>query len=154
MFNPLTLIVLTKVASTAGFIMASTFVVTVLFFRKYTKLALLYFFTTVGLMLSTTVLKLICKIPRPDNPLIAISGYGFPSGHAAASLFLGLILSYLSHSQPKPLRYMIFSKSAIVVLTIGMSRIYYNVHTPLQVLTGFMIGSLWAGVFVYFSKNK
>ena len=154
MFNPLTLIVLTKVASTAGFIISSTFVVAVLFFRKRTKLALIYVFTTLGLMLSTTAIKLICKIPRPDNPLIPISGYGLPSGHATASLFLGLILSYLSHSQPKPLRYMIYSMSAIIVLTIGMSRINYNVHTPLQVLAGFMLGSLWAGVFECFSKNK
>lgn len=86
--------------------------------------------------------------PRPEFILpntVALENYvtglGFPSGHTALITVLGFIIyPYV----PKKWRVLV----PIVVLLVGMSRIYLGVHAPLDVVGGFAVGTV-AGMSYY-----
>jgi len=41
----------------------------------------------------------------------------------------------------------------VLVLAVGYSRVYLQVHTPLQVLAGFLIGGVIGILFQYFVRR-
>jgi undecaprenyl-diphosphatase len=83
---------------------------------------------------------------RPDlDRLIDVSGYSFPSGHAmVAAAFYGMLAYILVRRFPAGnLRRVVPALSALLVLGIGLSRIYLGAHYPTDVLGGFLAGALW-----------
>ena len=98
------------------------------------------------------VLKNIFGRPRPNDPLLAtVSGLSFPSGHALISTaFYGLLIYLLWHNiSNKILRWFLISILLIVILTIGVSRIYLRVHYASDVLAGFAMGIIWLVVSIW-----
>ncbi len=154
MTNPTTLFLLTEIASTRGFVIAVSLLFTGLFVCTQTRTAFFFLLATLGLMISTTVLKEIFRVARPLSPLIDVTGYAFPSGHASGAMFLGLILYYRSRTLPPVMKTIIFILVGALVLLIGYSRTLYGVHTLLQVLAGFLLGLLWAFIFFKFSEKN
>lgn len=61
-----------------------------------------------------------------------VRGPGFPSGHMALATALGLTLAYYLPSY----RWLFF----VIILLVGVSRMYLGVHFPLDILGGFAIG--------------
>ncbi|PLT30664.1 phosphatase PAP2 family protein [Peribacillus deserti] len=94
-------------------------------------------------------LKWLFKRERPDLlPLIQEHGFSFPSGHSMGSFIfygsLAIILAKLSHKRAMNwIAGMIF---AVVILLIGISRIYLGVHYPSDVVAGFAAGGVWLTV--------
>ena len=105
-------------------------------------------------MVSTTLLKNLFQVTRPLDGLIEASGYAFPSGHASGAMFLGLAICFLSRTLATPLRYSIYTVTILIIFIIGVSRVVYGVHTPLQVLAGFLLGLLWAFIFFKFLEKN
>lgn len=90
-------------------------------------------------------LKTLFARARPDDPVITAGGYAFPSGHAfSAMVFFGYLI-YLAHRHFRSpfLQAVttIFCFSMIVL--IGTSRVYLNVHWLTDVLGGFLAGLAW-----------
>ena len=154
MNQPFILFLLTDIASTKGFIVACIIVFICFILRRKRESAFLFFISTFGLMVSTTLLKELFETTRSLDALIEVTGYAFPSGHASGAMFLGLVVAYLSRNLVTPLRNSIFLMLAVLVLTIGISRIMYLVHTPLQVVAGFALGIFWALLFIRLSKRN
>jgi undecaprenyl-diphosphatase len=73
------------------------------------------------------------------------SSYSFPSGHALYSLsFYGVLAGALAaHAPPGAARLGIWAAAALLVLGIGLSRIYLGVHYPSDVVGGYL-GALFA----------
>jgi undecaprenyl-diphosphatase len=71
--------------------------------------------------------------------------FSFPSGHAIFGLcFYGALAAILTSQKRRPApRLAIWSGALILVLAIGMSRIYLGVHYPTDVLAGFFAGGAW-----------
>ena len=153
MIHPTILFLLTDIASTTGFIVACTITLFFLLLQRRRKIALMFFITALGLMVSTTLLKNLFQVARPPNGLIEATGYAFPSGHASGAMFLGLALCFLSRNLSTPVRNVVYTITTLIIIIIGVSRIMYNVHTPLQVLAGFLLGILWAFIFFKFSTK-
>jgi undecaprenyl-diphosphatase len=91
------------------------------------------------------VLKLLFHRQRPTAQLITVHGYSFPSGHAFAAM---IVYGYLIHItwrllKSEVLRFLIFSLSILLILLVGMSRIYLNVHWLTDVLGGYASGFAW-----------
>jgi undecaprenyl-diphosphatase len=96
------------------------------------------------------VLKNIFGRQRPDIlRLIEITGLSFPSGHSMTGMcFYGFII-YLCLSFGKGAwKYIAAALLSILILLIGISRIYLGVHYASDVLAGFSLGIVWLAVFI------
>ncbi|MGT2895360.1 phosphatase PAP2 family protein [Streptococcus entericus] len=94
-----------------------------------------------GILIPT--LKLIYARPRPSlSHLVAASGYSFPSGHATgAMLIFGSLLVIISQRMPKGwFKILVQTGLMILIVLVGLSRIYLGVHYPSDVLAGFVLG--------------
>jgi len=91
------------------------------------------------------ILKLIFRRPRPELlRLVEESGYSFPSGHSMSSLifygfFAYLLVRYGKHRS----KYFFVGVLGVLVVLIGLSRIYLGVHYASDVLAGFLVGAGW-----------
>jgi len=113
--------------------------------KKYYRHGLLILANIALGALFNQVLKLVFRRPRPDVlKLVEQSGYSFPSGHAMNSvIFYGLAAYLLVRHGRHPARYLFAGIIAVMVLLIGLSRIYLGVHYASDVLAGFIIGAGW-----------
>ncbi|USG68250.1 phosphatase PAP2 family protein [Brevibacillus ruminantium] len=107
------------------------------------------FFLIIGLAggaVFNSVLKWIFHRQRPTlNRLIEESGYSFPSGHSMNSIVLYGMLALLCHLFLRQFwpKFWIVAGTLVLVLLIGISRIYLGVHYPSDVLAGFAAGASW-----------
>jgi undecaprenyl-diphosphatase len=97
------------------------------------------------------VLKHIIRRPRPIGyRLIKIGGFSFPSGHAMVSMaFYGylLYLSYVCIDNPKQKKASIIILGLIIIL-VGISRIYLGVHYCSDIITGYCISLLYLMIYI------
>lgn len=112
---------------------------------KRSRIALRLFAMSAIAVLITETLKHIIKRPRPLELFgsgnvreIASSGYGFPSSHTAIATVIGLIILGMV---PKKYRWICW----FGIFLVGLSRIYLGVHSPLDVLGGFLVGIFVVG---------
>lgn len=125
----------------------SILVLAVLGFRMKDKWGILFFIIAVGGgSLLTLLLKHLYLRERPSiNEEIDAIGYSFPSGHSMGSLiFYGFIIYLVirthQRSWIKGLTAVVLS---ILIMMIGISRIYLGAHFPSDVLAGYIAGSIW-----------
>ncbi len=96
------------------------------------------------------LLKRIIQRPRPtEYRLINESGYSFPSGHSMVSaafygLFIYLIYKYVKN---KYIKYGLITILTLLIISIGISRIYLGVHYTSDVLAGFLISISYLIIF-------
>lgn len=103
----------------------------------------------IGSGLINTVLKLTFNRPRPDVFPWRTQHVGlasFPSGHAMTSMVVYGTLAFLIGrlAPTRLLRRLTWALAALVVVLVGLSRLYLGVHYPSDVLAGFVIGGAWA----------
>lgn len=102
-------------------------------------------------------MKVIFTRTRPtQNVLIDASGYSFPSGHSMVSMaFYGLLIYLTYKNIKKPfIRNAICFGLTILILLIGISRIYLGVHFASDVIGGFCVSIAYLVVFVSILKEK
>ncbi len=97
--------------------------------------------------LAAQLAKNYFKIGRPSllnfdfMPLIKFTDYGFPSGHATFYSALAVSVFFIER------RAGVFL--GLVALTVGAARILAGVHTPLDILGGYLLGTLVAAIVDY-----
>jgi undecaprenyl-diphosphatase len=91
------------------------------------------------------ILKLLFHRPRPEINLSVAHGYSFPSGHAFAAMVIYGFLIYVTWKSIKSetLRLIVFLISVLLIIFVGVSRIYLNVHWLTDVLGGYTSGFAW-----------
>jgi membrane-associated phospholipid phosphatase len=93
----------------------------------------------------TIFLKSLVHRPRPHiaHPLITINDYSFPSGHVlAATLIYGWLAIYALYHVRRSSRRMVSVGSCILVIVlVGVSRMYLQVHYFSDVLAGGITGA-------------
>ena len=76
-------------------------------------------------------------------PLVTERGYSFPSGHSALStVAYGILALLVIHSDlPRSLKRAIVAALVVLILLVGLSRVYLGVHYPSDVLGGWLSGT-------------
>jgi len=70
--------------------------------------------------------------------------YSFPSGHAMVSMVVYGLIGYLLATRFHQVkRVWVFSGSILLILAIGLSRLYLGVHWPSDVVAGYAAGLVW-----------
>ena len=96
--------------------------------------------------LSNVVLKRVIQRERPTlEHLVAVNSLSYPSGHAMSAMAFYGFLSYLCLRSGMNVRTKLASVTILVllILLIGISRIYLGVHFPSDVLAGYIGGLIW-----------
>ncbi|HEX6063196.1 MAG TPA: phosphatase PAP2 family protein [Longimicrobiales bacterium] len=113
--------------------------------------SLLLFATITGKLLNT-ILKLFYDRTRPSvvEALASVSSPSFPSGHAMSAMVVYGSVAYLvGRLEPgRNLRITTWTVATLVILAIGISRMYLGVHYPSDVVAGFIAGLAWLGFLV------
>lgn len=105
--------------------------------------------TTIVLLLATLsniVLKRVFNRARPSlDHLVEVNTLSYPSGHSMSAMaFYGfLIFLCLRYRMARWLRFLLVSILVILILSVGLSRIYLGVHYPTDVAGGFVGGLIW-----------
>ena len=100
------------------------------------------------------IIKITIREPRPrnqipfiDEELIGTEQYGFPSGHAQSSFFS---LAFLAFANGPPLT--IYFMTFLCAITL-YQRYIYRRHTIKQLVSGSIIGIIFAYIVVYATQN-
>ena len=105
--------------------------------------------TTLVLLLATfsnIVLKQVFNRERPSlEHLVTVNTLSYPSGHSMSAMaFYGfLIYLCLRYRMRRWLKVVLVILLTVVILSIGLSRIYLGVHYPSDVAAGFIGGLIW-----------
>ena len=117
-------------------------------------------YVCVNLIVSTILnfgIKNIIRRTRPEGfRIIEEAGYSFPSGHSMVSMaFYGLLI-YLIYKKVnnKYLKNSLIILLSIIILLIGLSRIYLGVHYTSDVLAGFLLGISYLIIFISIINKK
>jgi len=107
--------------------------------------------TMLGVQLLDSVLKHEFHRVRPQPFFVAApTSFSFPSGHAiTAFCFYGVLAGLLTDRiNSRAVRIVLWTFAAILVIAIGLSRIYLGVHYPSDVIAGYLAGAVWVGTII------
>lgn len=138
---------LTQLGGTV-FLVAACAVAAVLFWRLWGwRLAVVCGGNLALTSLCNWLIKQLVQRPRPGVlRLVEESGYSFPSGHSCCSMaFYGLLAIILLARLRGKKRKWIAAGLGLLVLAIGLSRVYVGVHYASDVLAGWCGGFVWLG---------
>lgn len=107
----------------------------------------------VGIPLVLFTAKALVGRSRPALPfaLIDADGYSFPSGHATGTAASMVISAWMLTRWLVPWwtgRVMVWAMAAGVTFVVGFSRVYLGVHYVSDVLSGWLLGTAWAGTVI------
>ncbi len=120
------------------------------------KISLMIFSNLAIVTVLNLLLKQIVQRPRPTEfRIIDETGYSFPSGHSMISMaFYGLLI-YLVYKKVsnKYIKWITISFLSLLIVSIGISRIYLGVHYTSDVLAGFLISISYLILFISVSTK-
>ena len=122
-----------------------------LLWRKRWLYAASWLIAIIGNALLTKALKALFQRLRPlhDHGFAVADGWSFPSGHASGVLVAYGMLAYLAicHTERR-WHLLIVSATIALILLVGNSRIFLQVHFFSDVLAGFCSGAAWLVICV------
>jgi undecaprenyl-diphosphatase len=111
-----------------------------------------------GSAILNLLLKYFFQRTRPEiHRLVEIEGYSFPSGHAMNACTVYTIIAFLlwHNIATKTGRTILIILSTIMILSIGISRIYLGVHYPSDIFGGYLASGFWITIAIwYFQKYQ
>ncbi len=143
--------ILMKAITFFGSVLA--YVILLFLFILISKNVKLFFLLTLNVtfvFLLNFILKIIYMRERPESALINEIGSSLPSSHSMCSIaFYGLVIYFIQkYIKNVKIRYIFITFFAILILLIGFSRIYLNVHYMSDVIIGYLFGLLFVLIFI------
>ena len=129
----------------------------ILFLKKIKNIRYFIVFNLINDVVLNNLLKFLFKRERPiDLMLINETGYSFPSGHTmAACVFYGFIIYLINKSNySRNIKLTINISLSILIILIGLSRIYLGVHYASDVIGSYLVGISYLIIFTHFIDKK
>ena len=139
----------------ASFLLTITFLLFI--FLKNKKYSVCIGANLIIITIINQVLKVILQRPRPiEHRLINETGYSFPSGHSMISMAFYGYLIYLvyKHISNNYYKWFLIIILSLLILFIGVSRIYLGVHYVSDVIAGFAISIVYLIIFILIVNKK
>ena len=93
---------------------------------------------------AVALVKLLVARPRPPDAdaIIDPSGFSFPSGHAATAMALYATLAFVIGRRARgPARVAVYAAAVVLIVAIGVTRVYLGAHYPSDVAAGWLTGA-------------
>ena len=138
--------------STLFLVVVTVTLVGVFLIRRQHRSAIIMTVVMTGAVVLNYVLKVSFQRPRPlpyfDTPLP--SSFSFPSGHSLFSACFFGIIAWLFASQMSYLfaKAGVWTAAIVLILLIGISRVYLGVHYPTDVAAGFLAAFFWVSAVI------
>lgn len=113
---------------------------------------------TIGLAsVGVELVKAFVARTRPEllEPIVVEHGFSFPSGHATLSMVAyGVLAVLVTRSRlPRGVRIAIIGALGVVVLLVGISRVWLGVHYPTDVIGGWTAGAVVVLAFAVLTRE-
>ena len=137
--------------------LALTIIAVMTFALRHQWIEAIFMFATISNVLVTFALKELIHRARPfpmpidsNGFLQEINKYSFPSGHVLFFVvFFGLFayLAWLNFSGHT--RILVILACAVLIILIGLSRVFLGAHWASDVLGGYVIGTIWLLILIF-----
>ncbi len=127
-----------------------------LFYKKDNLKAAIFILIMLFSQASSFALKEIVDRLRPLNGVYTETSASFPSGHALSAIVLyGLIFYFVNnYISEKWLKIFVGVAFSLLILLVGLSRLYLGVHYLTDVIAGYFIGLIWIFAGIYFFEKR
>lgn len=133
-------------------------VVIALSFIARRRQAVLYGSAVVSGWLVDAAIKHLVDRPRPVvvPHLTQAGGTSFPSGHSfnAAVVYVTAASIFAAMAPRRAARATILGAAVVIVIAIGLSRVWLGVHNPSDVIAGWLGGFCWANLCVAIARAE
>ena len=113
--------------------------------------------TMIAASLLNASIKVAIARERPDllEALVQEHGFSFPSGHSALSMVAyGILAVVIARSRlARRVRVTVVAALFVLVLLVGLSRIWLGVHYPTDVLAGWTAGAVIVLLYAAFTRS-
>ena len=134
---------LTSFGSLTFFVLSSLLLLLSVFFYKSIRELVLHFSSLVAGSILCFLLKNLHRIPRPslDKHFTKVVTLSFPSAHAfcSALIFSLIALFVCSNSRSYKFKFLWWSATILIILSIGLSRVSLGVHWMSDILGGWLL---------------
>ncbi len=116
------------------------------------RLAAVFLLALTGTGLLSAILKVLFGFPRPFDPIISVQQASFPSGHMlSGTVVYGLLAALLLGSQVRRgVRAIGITLLLLVIVGIGLSRLYLGVHWPSDLLGSLALALIVLASLLFF----
>lgn len=136
-------------------LMCLIFILISLIKRKYQTSFLIILNIVISLLLNQTFKAIISRERPFELMIVNESGYSFPSGHSMTALiFYGYFIYLTWKSNLKKIsKILITILNIILILLVGISRIYLGVHYPTDVIGAYFLGLFYLILYINITNN-
>ncbi|QDL12626.1 phosphatase PAP2 family protein (plasmid) [Brasilonema octagenarum UFV-E1] len=148
------MLAITSLGSPTTVVVVAALTLGTLWWRHYRVETYIFVLTCLGGLILNTGLKLFFSKPRPQlwTLLISEKSFSFPSGHALGSMVLYGFIGYILATHYPKFSQIIYTLAVILIVAIGISRLYLGVHWPTDIIAGYSIGFLWLMICITMLK--
>jgi len=110
--------------------------------------SLMYWVAAVGFgLFASAALKYGLQIPRPPNQVPGLGPYSFPSGHTLRAVVLfGFLAVIIARSMRERWRWLPYGLAGLMIILVGLARLYLGVHWLSDILGSITLGMLWVAI--------
>ncbi|MEO7358988.1 MAG: phosphatase PAP2 family protein [Gemmatimonadaceae bacterium] len=126
--------------------------------RRHWSLIFTWDVVFLGLLVLTSVLKRIYHRTRPPGAqeFLYSQSFSFPSGHATSAIVAFGMVGYVLGTQvykERDQRVVLWIVTPLLILAMGIGRLYLGVHYLSEVVAGFLVGGAWLLVCLWSLKR-
>ena len=138
------MVTVTRLADSAIIFPVMIAVLLYLLWQRHYRSALYWLAAAAFAIIVPPLLKYGLQIPRPDVIQFAANSYSFPSGHTLKAMVIyGFLSVIIAWSIAEKWRWVPYTAAGLIILGVGLSRLYLGAHWLSDVLGSLTLGLAW-----------